>query len=529
MVSSIVEILGTVIDRERIADDLATRDHFSRDLFQSGSPPQCVVKPVSVDEVSAVLRVAHEHGLPVVPRGGGMSYTGGYVADNPNAIMMDLRDLNRVIKIDPVNRYVTVQAGCTWAQLREALADTGLRTPYWGPLSGLRATVGGTVSQNSVFFGSVRHGSAAESVLGLTMVLADGSLLKTGAGARACGVPFTRWGGPDLTGVFIGDTGSMGFKVEITLRLIPESEYVEYGSYAFPDFASMLNAQVGLVQAGLGVETFGIDAYKAKNSAQTGRKLSEATKTALGVVKSGKSLLAGLKNVAEMAMAGTSEVEVAPYSLHLTVEGRSQQDVVDQLAQVKAIVEGCRGTVIAPVIPKAMRGRPFPPLRSALGVDGQRWVPVHGIIPLGNVVQAVEEAEQLIASYSDDFERLGVLYSPLTTNVPNGVLFEPCFYWYDKVTSLHAEAIDETVAPAWLERPDRAEVREFVFKLWREVADVLAKHGAINFQIGRAYPYLEEVSAAYQNVLQSIKNAVDVKGIVNPGVLGLGRGAVARQ
>jgi D-lactate dehydrogenase (cytochrome) len=518
----IVEQLRQVLGNQQVLDDPANRAHFAHDLFWYGKPPVCVVVPTNAKQVQTAVKIATGAGHPVVPRGGGMSYTGGYVADHEGAVLLDLRSLNRVLVIDEENRFVTVEAGCTWAALHEALVGTGLRSPYWGPLSGLLATVGGTVSQNSVFFGSVRYGSAAESVLSVDVVLGDGTRLVTGGAGRNNGIPFTRWGGPDLTGLFIGDVGAFGIKVAVSLRLIAQPEAIGYASLAFPDFASMIATQIDLARSGLGNEAFGIDAYKARNSAQTGKKLGDAAKTALGVIKGGKTLLSGLKDVAGMALAGTSELENAAYSLHLTVEGDEEADTDRQIRKIETFALKNGGKVLPPVVPKGLRGRPFPPLRSALGIDGQRWVPIHGIVPLGYIQAAVAEVEAMISARQAELDQFGVLYSPLTTNVPNGVLYEPCFYWYDEVTALHVQATELSDPPGeWAKRQNRPDIRTFVLTLWSDTARILARHGAVNFQIGRAYPYLEQISPANAVLVRQIKRALDPAGLINPGALGL--------
>jgi D-lactate dehydrogenase (cytochrome) len=281
----------------------------------------------------------------------------------------------------------------------------------------------------------------------------------------------------------------------------------------------MLHA-VDLAHSGHGAEAFGIDAYKARNSAQTGKQLGAAAKTAIGVLTSGKTLLSGLKDVAGMALAGTSALEQAAYSLHLTVEGDDDAHIALQLARIEALVKRNKGRVLPAVVPKGMRGRPFPPLRSALGVDGQRWVPVHGIVPLGEIVATVAEVEAMIGARQADLERMGVLYSPLTTNVPNGVLFEPCFYWYDEVTPLHIEATELGEAPAaWLTRERRDDRRAFVMGLWLDTARILSHHGAVNFQIGRAYPFMDKLSAPSAALMRSLKTQLDPRGLMNPGAL----------
>ena len=88
--------------------------------------------------------------------------------------------MNRLIELNREDMYVRVEAGMSWKALHEALEGTGLTTPYWGTLSGLHATVGGGMSQNSIFWGSGRHGSAANSVIGLEVVLASGEVTRVG-------------------------------------------------------------------------------------------------------------------------------------------------------------------------------------------------------------------------------------------------------------------------------------------------------------------------------------------------------------
>jgi D-lactate dehydrogenase (cytochrome) len=108
--------------------------------------------------VQRCVALCNEAGAAIVPRGGGMSYTDGYLPVRPLSVTFDLGHLNRIVHIAAEDMYVTVEAGCTWDALNNALAPLGLRTPYWGPVSGGRATVGGALSQNSVFWGAARRG-----------------------------------------------------------------------------------------------------------------------------------------------------------------------------------------------------------------------------------------------------------------------------------------------------------------------------------------------------------------------------------
>ncbi|MFQ3595215.1 MAG: FAD-binding oxidoreductase, partial [Sphingomonadaceae bacterium] len=201
--------LQQVLGPEHVLLDEKERTFFSTDLsFRPREIARAVIRPGSTDELAQAVGIATRAGLAIVPRGGGMSYTSGYTPDRQASVLVDMRRMNRVLEINTDDMYVTVECGCTWKQLWEALAPHGVRTPYWGPLSGAYATVGGAISQNSLFHGSGVHGTVAESVLGLQVVLADGTVLVTGSGAHRNSNPFWRFFGPDMTGIFTADTGA---------------------------------------------------------------------------------------------------------------------------------------------------------------------------------------------------------------------------------------------------------------------------------------------------------------------------------
>ena len=193
-----------------------------------------------------------------------LSYTEGYLARSGPAEVLDLAALNGLVALNLQDRYVVVECGMTWAALDALLAPHGVRTPYWGPLSGLLSTVGGALSQGSVFLGSGLHGPVGDSVLGLEVLSACGELLRTGAAASGNTPPFMRWFGPDLTGVFIGDAGSLGTKVRASLRLIPRPSELGFLSYEFSDPALALAAMSEISRQGLAAECFPFDPYLAE-------------------------------------------------------------------------------------------------------------------------------------------------------------------------------------------------------------------------------------------------------------------------
>jgi D-lactate dehydrogenase (cytochrome) len=107
------------------------------------------VRPGNLEELSAAVGAATRAGHAVVESGGGMSYTGGYTPEGPDTVLIDMQRMKRVRDINRDDTYVVVECRCTWKSLFEALNPLGLRTPYWGPMSGMYATVGVALSQNS--------------------------------------------------------------------------------------------------------------------------------------------------------------------------------------------------------------------------------------------------------------------------------------------------------------------------------------------------------------------------------------------
>jgi D-lactate dehydrogenase (cytochrome) len=517
-----VDALQRGLGDDRVLADAATRDYYANDIFwQPGIPPLAVVLPQSREEVAQAVKLATDEGLAVVPRGGGMSYTKGYLPDRADSIVVDTRKMNRVIEVNADDLYVTVEAGCTWEKVNEALEGTGLRTGYWGPLSGVNATVGGALSQNSAFFGSALNGTVAESVLGVTVVLADGRTVTTGSGGRKGAKPFTRSGGPDLTGMFLGDNGAFGIKVAATLRLWPRPSEVGFLSFGFQTLDAMAAAQVEMARTRLVSEGFGIDRNKANHSASVNR-ISDGLKTLGNVAKAGKSMLGGLKDAASIVAGGTSFLKAHNFTLHIVTEATSPEALKASLDKLKSI-GGTYGTEIENSVPKVMRSKPFSPVRGMLGLNGERWVPIHAVFPLSDAAKAVAANDEYFAAKKDFMEKHGILYSVMSMTVGNEFFLEPAFYWTDEITPLHAQSVGaETVKP-WLNRPANPEARNAVAELRRGCQELYASLGGASWQVARDYPFESILTPETWSLAQDIKKALDPRGLMNPGSLGLAR------
>jgi len=509
------------VGASRVLADQATRDYYANDIFwQSGVAPLCVVLPQEREQAVAAVKAAAAHGVAIVPRGGGMSYSKGYLAESARTIVIDTRQLDRVLEVNVEDRYITVEAGCTWAQVHEALKPSGMNTGYWGPLSGINATVGGALSQNSAFFGSTLHGTVAGSVLGVTVLLASGQVVTTGSGGRVGTKPFTRHAGPDTTGLFLGDTGAFGLKLAATLRLEPAPQHLDYLGFGFVDMKSMALAQAEMSAVRGISEGFGIDRAKALNSASV-NKLSDGVKILGSIARgSSKGLLQGIKDAVNVASTGANYLADHECSLHLVVEGRSAGALAENLAALRAI--GTRhGVEIENAAARVMRSRPFNPVRGMLGADGQRWVPIHAVFPLSEAARVVEASAAYFKSQSALIEQHGIILSHLTMTVGNEFFLEPAFYWRDEITPLHRKSLGDEVVGPWLDRPANLPAREAVIALRKGVQQVYLGLGGVNWQIGRDYPLQQVMEPAGWDMLVAIKRALDPEGRMNPGSLGL--------
>lgn len=513
--------LRGVVPADAVLDDEASRRFYANDVFwQPGIEPLAIVCPSSTEELAAAVRTATQAGVAVVPRGGAMSYTKGYLPAHARAIVIDTRRLNRVIEVNTADLYVTVEAGCTWAALNEALEGTGLRTPYWGPLSGITATVGGALSQNSAFFGSALNGTVAECVLGVTVVLADGSIVTTGSGGRTGAKPFTREGGPDLTGLFLGDTGAMGVKVAATIKLAPAPAAVDFLSFGFPSIQAMGAAQAEMARTRLVAEGFGIDRNKAEHSASVNR-ISEGLQILGKVAASGKSTLGGIKDALGVAVGGTGFLKDHAYTLHLVVERGDPAELGSAMSRLRDIGSRNKGVEITDSVPRVMRSRPFGPVRGMLGRNGERWVPIHAVFPLGDAQRVLDANEAFFAERRAMLQQQGIVYSVMTMTTGHEFFLEPAFYWMDEITPLHAQSLGEEVVKPWRDRPANPTAREAVIKLRRGTQELYASLGGVSWQVARDYPFIDLLKPETRALLAAVKRAVDPRGLMNPGALGL--------
>ena len=521
-----IDKLRDILGSERVLTAPEECAFYSQDVFEQGMTAAAVVRPQSREDLARSVAAICNAGWAVVPRGGGMSYTGGYLPTESDSVLLDTGDLNRVLEVNAEDMYVTVEAGCTWKTLHETLAGSGLRPAYWGPLSGIRATVGGSLSQGSIFWGSGRYGASAEAVLGLEVVLADGSLLHTGSAARSGGTPFFRNYGPDLSGLFLGDTGAFGVKAAATLRLVPDLPVRRFASFNFPHYQQLVRGMTEVSRRGLAMECFGFDPYLQAQRLKR-ESLVRDMKSLAGVVKGAGSWRRALLDGLQVAMAGRRYMRDVKYSLHLTVEERSSAAAAAALAEIRRVCRDSGGHEISNSIPKILRANPFGPVNNMVGPQGERWVPVHGLVPHSKAAAAIAGAQEVFQRHRQAIDAFGIgtgyLFATVGTTCS---VIEPVFFWPDELMEIHRRSVEPSFLSRIKELPANEEARAAVTEIRAELITMFQQHGAVHLQIGKVYPYREGLRPESRQLVEGLKNLVDPRRRMNPGALGLQSPAV---
>jgi glycolate oxidase len=198
---------------DRASNALLQRCCYSQDASSLKGLPDWVARPLSVIEVSRILRLCHQHGIPVTPRGAGTGLAGGAVPVE-GGIVLDMSGMNRILEIDIPNLQVIVEPGVIHEKLNLALKRYGFFFPP-DPGSSKMCTIGGMISNNSSGMRSVKYGTTRNYVLDLEVVLANGRIIRTGSRTLKSSA------GYDLTRLMVGSEGTLGIITRAGLKIAP--------------------------------------------------------------------------------------------------------------------------------------------------------------------------------------------------------------------------------------------------------------------------------------------------------------------
>ncbi|MDR3673830.1 MAG: FAD-linked oxidase C-terminal domain-containing protein [Holophaga sp.] len=454
----IPEALRRIVGAEHVlASDL---DRFGYSYDSSFLPlvpaqkPDLVVRPRTVQEVSGVMALAHQHHLPVTPRGAASGRTGGCVPV-AGGIALALDRMTGILEVDEANMMVTVEPGVRTMDLHDACAARGLFYPP-DPGSWKYCTIGGNVAENAGGMRAVKYGVTSDYVMGLQVVLADGAILETG------GKAIKNVTGYDLTSLFTGSEGTLGVITRILLRLIP---LPKARGVARLMFASMEDG-CALVQ----------------------RMLQEGIVPSVAEIMDEVSLEAVARQSPMELPAGTQACVL------IEVDGEDAASLEAQCRRIETVAAGCNCLAFRVAQSRAEADELWAVRRglsSAVAALAPNRLGEDISVPRGAFPEVVRRIRAIAAKY-----RLAI---PVFGHAGDG--------------NLHPSVLCDMGNPEEAERVHKAVDEIFAAAL--AVGGTLSGEHGIGIT---KRPYLEAaIGAAGVRTLQAIKLSLDPTGILNPG------------
>jgi D-lactate dehydrogenase (cytochrome) len=449
--------LETAIDElrallgERVSTSTGVRDHHSKDeSWHHPHRPDAVVFPNTTEEVSAIVRICAAHGTPVVAYGTGTSLEGN-VIPHQGGVVVDLMNMNQVLRVSAEDLDSTVQARVTRKQLNDYIRDQGLFFPI-DP--GADASLGGMAATRASGTNAVRYGTMRENVLALTVVLADGRIIRTSRRARKSAA------GYDLTRLFVGSEGTLGIITEVTLRLYGIPEAMAAAVCSFDTLEGAVRTVIQTIQLGVPVARIELLDEVQMDSVNRFSKLDYPVKDTLFIEFHGTQ--SGVQEQAELVQSIAAEHGGGEFKWATRQEERTQlwQARHDVTYANKALRPGC-----------------------------EIWA-TDVCVPISRLAECILETKQDLKS--------SFLIAPLVGHVGDG--------------NFHLGFLIDRNNPAELAEAERLNER-LVLRALAMDGTCTGEHGV---GLGKQKFLIAEHGEAV-SVMRKIKQALDPQNILNPG------------
>ena len=504
---------------ERLIDSPEQLALYATDLAYSAMfKPLAVIKPQTPQETADIVATVYELGLTLEIRAAGMSYSKGYIPQNAETVVVDVSALKRLRYADGCHDVVEVEAGVSWQELDDFLAGTSMRVGLEAPFSGSVSTIGA----------SVRQGLPTDmsAVLAVEIVTYEGRRMATGGLAvddSYC--PAWNGQGPDLTALFVGDCGAFGVMTRLWLRLKPVPSYQRFFSCTLSRPEQFTEILQGLATLPGQYRGFCFDHNRSAAARQHG--LLQLGRLAIKVLRSKRGVRSRISSVMQMLRSACVFKQKAlnsnSWSAHFILESNVSREVDALVEHLSSIALEQRYALLTTTVAEALSVKPYS-LRGILGRHYERWVPVNAIFSLN-------ARERVLPALHDELSRLrahcgveDLQTSMLLLSVGrHHFVTEPMFLWRSVLYPIHLQTLPQ--ARQVDGECDWASVDKKVYDARSALISFLGSLGAQHVQLGRIYPHAGRVDAMTQKILQAVKDAVDPKHNVCPGMLGLGDGS----
>ncbi|CAH2604528.1 FAD-binding protein [Rhodovastum atsumiense] len=439
---------------ERITTNAGLREHHSHGQdSQRPVMPDAVVFAETTEDVSRLLALCNGHGVAVVPYGTGTSLE-GHVTPVRGGISLDLSRMTRILEINPSDLDCRVEAGVTHRNLNIALRDQGL---FFSVDPGADASIGGMCATRASGTNAVRYGTIRENVLGLTAVMADGRVVRTGGRVRKSAT------GYDLTHLLIGSEGTLGVITEIQLRLHGIPEAASAAVCQFPTLKDAVETVITVMQAGIPVARI--------------------------------ELLDEVQMGASIAYSKLDEFQPLP-TLFFEFHG-SPAGVAEQAQLVEEIAEGFEGKGFTWATGQEERSRLWRARHDGYWAGlslrpGHRGIATDAVVPISKLAEVILGAKEDIAASG--------LMAPIVGHVGDGNFH----------TVILVPPEPDGMERAW------ALDRKIVARALALGGSCSGEHGV---GLGKREFLVQEHGAEALAVMRSVKAALDPRGILNPGKL----------